>query len=109
MSVLHLCTWVHLIAVNVGATVAAADAGEGGDGVPVAITVTEKKKRQIHIREKIYSQQYGMPFFPTLFYLYESRLLIVSCPESSCSSPATLKHTFFPFRSPFSPSLSADM
>lgn len=43
------------------------------------------------------------------FHLYESLLLIVSCPESSCSSPATLKHTFFPFRSPFSASLSADM
>jgi len=40
MSVLHLCTWVHLVAVNVGAAVAAADAGERGDGVSVAVTVT---------------------------------------------------------------------
>ncbi|TNN88929.1 hypothetical protein EYF80_000807 [Liparis tanakae] len=41
--------------------------------------------------------------------MLESLLLMVSCPESSCSSPATLKQTFFPFRSPFSPSLSAEM
>lgn len=42
-------------------------------------------------------------------HLYESRLLIVSWPESSCSSPvATSKHTFLPFRSPFSPSHSAE-
>lgn len=34
---------------------------------------------------------------------------MVSWPESSCSSPvATLKHTFLPLRSPFSPSQSAD-
>ena len=47
-AVLHLCTRVHLIAVNVGATVAAADAGEGGDGVSVAVTVTEKKRGSNH-------------------------------------------------------------
>lgn len=34
-------------------------------------------------------------------------MLIVSWPESSCSSPVTLKQTFFPFLSPFSLSLSA--
>lgn len=32
---------------------------------------------------------------------------MVSWPESSCSSPVTLKQTFFPFLSPFSLSLSA--
>lgn len=42
-AVLHLCTWVHLIAVNVGAAVAATDTSEGGNGVPVAVTVTEKE------------------------------------------------------------------
>lgn len=44
-AVLHLHTWVHLIAVNVGATVAAADTGEGGNRVSIAVTVTEKKRK----------------------------------------------------------------
>lgn len=39
-------------------------------------------------------------------YLYESLLLMVSWPESSCSSPATLKQTRLLFLSPFSLSLS---
>ena len=38
--------------MNVGAAVAAADAGERGDGVPVAVTVTEntqKERQKIHL------------------------------------------------------------
>lgn len=38
-------TWVHLIAVKVGAALAAADAGEGGDGVSVAVTITDEAKQ----------------------------------------------------------------
>lgn len=40
-------------------------------------------------------------------YLYESLLLMVSWPESSCSSPTMLKQTRLLFLSPFSLSLSA--
>lgn len=36
-------TWVHLVAVKVGAALAAADAGEGGDGVSVAVTVADER------------------------------------------------------------------
>lgn len=113
-----LCTRVQVITVNVGAAVAAADAAEGGDGISVAVAVAEKKKQGLLLKtkfviaycvdlmEKLYS---FIAVVVTFLYLYESLLLIVSCPESSCSSPATLKHTFFPLRSPFSPSHSADM
>lgn len=44
MCVCKLCTRVHLIAVDIRATVAAADAGEGGNRVSVAVTVTVKKQ-----------------------------------------------------------------
>lgn len=42
--VCKLSTRVHLIAVDVRATVAAADAGEGGNRVSVAVTVAVKKQ-----------------------------------------------------------------
>lgn len=42
--VCQLCTRVHLIAVDIRATVAAADAGEGGNRVSVAVTVAVKKQ-----------------------------------------------------------------
>lgn len=45
--------------MNIGATVAAANTGEGGNGVSVAITVTEKKK-EINVEQKIY-------FFTVIF------------------------------------------
>lgn len=37
-------TWVHVITMEIWAALAAANAGEGGDGVPVAIAVAEKKE-----------------------------------------------------------------
>lgn len=61
---LHFRTRVHLIAVNVGATVAAADAGEGGDGVSVAVTVAERNSR-INVMDKVhifYSAVYQVVF-----------------------------------------------
>lgn len=103
-------TRVQVVAVDVGAAVAAADAAEGGDGVSVAVAVAEKEKGGSLLQEQTRHKAVAHLFIATIFsYLYESLLLIVSCPESSCSSPATLKHTFFPLRSPFSPSHSADM
>lgn len=128
-----LPTRVHVIAVNIGAAVAAADAAEGGDGVPVAVAVTARSQRERNNHsaiEKNISRYFRFFFYageqfslhavtltalenvsPPLSnpHLYESRLLMVSWPESSCSSPvAMLKHTFLPLRSPFSPSHSAE-
>lgn len=38
-----LFTRVHVVTVNVGAAVTAADTGEGGNGVSVAVTVTDER------------------------------------------------------------------
>lgn len=40
-------TRVHLVTVHVRAAMTAADAGEGSDGVPVAVTVTVNKQPNI--------------------------------------------------------------
>lgn len=42
-------TRVHFITVYVRAAMTAADAGEGSDGVPVAVTITENKQADIHV------------------------------------------------------------
>lgn len=39
-------TRVQVVAVDIGAAVAAADAAEGGDGVSVAVAVAEKGKKK---------------------------------------------------------------
>lgn len=93
-AVLQLRTGVHLITVNVGATVAAADTGEGGNGVSVAITVTEKKQGDTQYRKKIllnikyllyikcsslYFQQLpqnGMLFYSMIWYCIS---IVMSC------------------------------
>lgn len=46
-------TWVHLITVEVGTALAAADTREGGNGIPVAIAVTAKKKSHLLLEEHI--------------------------------------------------------
>lgn len=40
-------TWVHLVTVEVGAALAAADAREGGDGIPVAIAVAGQNESSV--------------------------------------------------------------
>lgn len=57
--------------MNVGATVAAADTGEGGNRVPVAVTVTEGN-REINVKEKIYlafCTVYNMIFYSIVYYV----------------------------------------
>lgn len=49
--VLHLFTWVHIITMNIGAAVAAADTGEGSNGVSVAVTVTDEKWGETSLRD----------------------------------------------------------
>lgn len=50
-----LPTRVQVIAVNVGAAVAAADAAEGGDGVPVAVTVAERKEQKCTSLSRVFN------------------------------------------------------
>lgn len=91
-----LCTRVQVIAVNVGAAVAAADAAEGGDGISVAVTVAENKKQGLLLKTKVViaycvdlmeklfvyrcCRHFSLPVRVSVAYRVVSRvLLLVSC------------------------------